>query len=196
MKWIIIDRGLIHMIILRERQKALDISLLFGWFIIYSYIGWVYETILCSLQAGRFINRGFLYGPLCPIYGLSVLMMIFISERCKNVFSLFLHCALVASLMEYVISLTLENLFGMRWWNYSDKFLNIDGRICLGASVLFGVCGTIIVKFLHPLLYRFINKNITEEIARKLVKVVLVLFVCDVLISTQSYLFLGKISIE
>ena len=120
----------------------------------------------------------------------------FISERCKNVFSLFLHCALVASLMEYVISLTLENLFGMRWWNYSDKFLNIDGRICLGASVLFGVCGTIIVKFLHPLLYRFINKNITEEMARKLVKVVLVLFVCDVLIYTQSYLFLGKISIE
>jgi uncharacterized membrane protein len=172
----------------REQHKAPDISTLFCWFIIYSYIGWVYETTYCSINAGKFVNRGFLYGPCCPIYGASILLMILLTDRCRNIFSLFISCALIASVLEYVVSVGMENIYGRRWWNYSDKFMNLDGRVCLGAAVLFGVAGVLIVRYLHPVIVRYIGQNFTVKLIRKLNILMLVIFLIDNLISIQNAL--------
>lgn len=177
------------MIIAKEQQKALDLSTLFSWFIIYSYIGWIYETTYCSLNAGKFVNRGFLYGPICPIYGATILLMILLlTGRCKNIITLFLSCALIASVLEYVVSLGMENIFGRRWWDYSDKFLNINGRICLGAAVLFGVCGVIIVRFVHPAIIRYLDQNFTSTMMRKLNIIIFAIFLFDNLLSIRMSL--------
>ncbi|MDF2538232.1 MAG: hypothetical protein K0S76_1253 [Herbinix sp.] len=176
------------MIIVKERVKALNLSTLFSWFIIYSYIGWLYETMYCSFTSGKFVNRGFLYGPVCPIYGASILLMILLTGRCRNAMSLFLSCALIASVLEYVASIGMELVYGRRWWDYSDKFLNINGRICLGAAVLFGVCGVVIVRYLHPLIIRYMEHNFTTNMIRKINVCLLALFIFDNLVSIQMSL--------
>lgn len=176
------------MIIAKERQVAHDLSIYFTWFIIYSYIGWVYETTYCSLNAGKFVNRGFLYGPVCPIYGASILLMILLTGRCRNIISLFLSCALIASVLEYVVSMGMENIYGRRWWNYSDKFLNINGRICLGAAILFGVSGVLIVRYLHPAIVRYINENFTSRMIRKLNLIIFTFFLFDNLVCIKMNL--------
>ena len=173
------------MILVRERHRTLDLSTLFDWFIIYSYIGWVYETLYCSVSAGKFVNRGFLFGPVCPIYGLSVLLMILLSGKCKNVVFLFFSCALIATVLEYVVSVAMENIYGRRWWNYYGKLLNLNGRVCLGAAILFGVGGVLIVRYLHPVIVRYMNENFTPRLLRRLNMVIFTIFLIDTLTSIQ-----------
>lgn len=177
------------MIVVKEQQRVLDLSTLFCWFIIYSSIGWVYESTYCLITTGKMYNRGFLYGPIIPIYGLSILAMILLfSDRCKSLTSLFLSCALVATVLEYFTSYWMEAVFNRRWWNYSSMMFNIEGRICLGASVLFGLCGVLFVRYIHPAIVRFISANITDAKVRLATRIVLVLFVFDVLLSFQASL--------
>jgi uncharacterized membrane protein len=174
------------MIITRVQHKAFDLSMLFHWFIIYSYIGWLYESIYCSIDAGRFVNRGFLYGPFCPIYGSCIVLMILLfSQRCKSKLSLFLSCALFASALEYVVSFSMEYIFGRRWWNYSNRLLNINGRICLGAAIVFGVSGVLIIRYLHPKLVRYMNQNFSSKTLSNSTKVMFAIFLLDVLVSIQ-----------
>ncbi len=174
------------MIIVKERRLEQEISTLFNWFIIYSYIGWLYETIYCSLGAGKFVSRGFLYGPICPIYGVSILMMVvLLSDRCKNTFHLFISCAGISSVLEYVVSSGMERIYGRRWWDYSDKLLNLNGRICIGAAVLFGVCGVVIVRYLHPAVVRYLNRNFTERLCGKVNKIIFIVFLVDTLVSMR-----------
>jgi uncharacterized membrane protein len=185
----ILDKGAIHRMTISERIKSLDIPTLFMWFIIYSYIGWVYETIYCSVDLGRFVERGFLYGPVCPIYGTCITFMILLfSDRCKSRISLFLSCAALASVLEYVVSFMMEHVFGKRWWNYSNRLFNINGRICLGAAVVFGVSGLLIVRYLHPNLVRYINENFNMETQRKILKFILAIFLFDLFASIQMNL--------
>lgn len=174
------------MMAIGARVKALDFPTLFGWFIVYSYIGWVYESIYCSIDLGRFVQRGFLFGPICPIYGTCIIFMILLfSERFKSRFSLFLSCALFASALEYVVSFTMEYVFGRRWWDYSNRLLNINGRICLGAAVVFGVSGVLIIRYLHPILERYVNENISIGMQRKAMKFILAILLFDLLTSVQ-----------
>lgn len=176
------------MIIVRERLRTMDLPVLFSWFIIYSCIGWVYETSYCYLTTGRMMNRGFLYGPMIPIYGLSILAMIILfSDRCKSILSLFLSCALVATAIEYFSSYWMEVVFQRRWWNYSNMMFNIHGRICLGASLMFGLCGVLFVRFIHPLILRFLS-SFTDAFLRTANRVLLTLFVLDVLFSFRRSL--------
>ncbi len=176
------------MIIIRERLRTIDLPTLFNWFIIYSCIGWIYETSYCYITTGRLMNRGFLYGPLIPIYGLSILAMILLfSNRCKSIFSLFLSCALVATALEYFSSYWMELVFQKRWWNYYMMKFNINGRICLEASLLFGVCGVLFVRYVHPFIVRFLN-NFSESFIRKANRVVLTIFLLDVALSFKRSL--------
>ncbi len=176
------------MIIVRERLRTAELSVLFNWFIIYSCIGWLYETSYCYLTTGRLMNRGFLYGPLIPIYGLSIVAMIVLfANRCKTILSLFLSCAMVATALEYFSSYWMELVFQRRWWNYSKMMFNIDGRICLGATILFGLCGVLFVRFIHPMIIRYLN-NFSDTFLRKANRVILSLFVLDVLFSFKRSL--------
>ncbi|MBB2183658.1 putative ABC transporter permease [Lachnospiraceae bacterium MD1] len=177
------------MIIAGTRRRMYDLSTLFAWFIIYSYIGWLYETIVCSVSAGRFVQRGFMYGPLCPIYGSCiVLMIVLFSDRCKSKVSLFFSCAFLASMMEYLVSYTMESIFQNRWWDYSNEFLNLNGRICLGASIIFGISGVIIIRYLHPKLLDYMEKNFSSNSIRLANRFVLAIFLFDLFVSVQMSL--------
>jgi len=174
------------MIITRAQQKVFDLSTLFNWFIIYSYIGWLYESLYCSIEAGRYVSRGFLYGPFCPIYGSCIVFMILLfTDRCKSKLTLFLSCALFASVLEYVVSFSMEHIFGRRWWDYSNRLLNINGRICIGAAFVFGVSGVLVIRYLHPNLVRYMNSNFNVHTLRNAAKLLLAVFLLDLLASIQ-----------
>lgn len=120
------------------------------YFMIYSVVGWIYETTLCSITDRHFVNRGFLNGPYCPIYGSGALLDVLILGRIENPFLLFILGVLVTCSLEYLTSYVMEKLFKARWWDYSDKKFNIGGRVCLLGAVVFGLFSVVLIKLLHP----------------------------------------------
>lgn len=125
------------------------------WFFIYSFAGWLYETILVSAQSKRFVDRGFLNGPLCPIYGSGALLAILLFSHLdalslQHVLIVFIASSVGACLLEYVTSWTMEKLFHARWWDYSHFKFNLNGRICLLGAIVFGLGGCAIVFLAQP----------------------------------------------
>ena len=116
-------------------------------FAFFGLLGWVFESTYCSLVEKRWCNRGFLFGPVCPIYGAGAVAAILVfggpgaSAAQLPWWAVFLACAVGASCIEWVTSVVLERLFGTVWWDYSDMPLNLRGRVCVPAAALFGLCG-------------------------------------------------------
>lgn len=130
---------------------------LFCYFVIYSFVGWICETVFCSIPAKRFINRGFLNGPFCPIYGFgAVLVLVFFTKYKNDIVTLFVMSTVVTSIVEYVTSYLLEKIFHLSLWDYSKRKANINGRVCLRNSLLFGVMSVLTVEFIHPWVERFL----------------------------------------
>lgn len=151
------------MVIYMEKEnKIIKFQNLLVYYFICSIIGWILETIYGYMEFGRFVDRGFLYGPMCPIYGCGAVLIALIAEFVKkkkvNIVFKFVIIMILFTLLEYFTSLTLELIFQARWWDYSDKFLNLDGRICLSFSLLFGIMGIIFMKFLYEPSKKMINK--------------------------------------
>ena len=119
----------------------LFVEKLFLWFLFYSFCGWVYESILVSILERRPVNRGFLNGPLCPIYGVGAVGAVVVLGQVHNPLVVFLLSMVGASILEYVTSWVMEALFHARWWDYSDYKFNLNGRICLLGAFVFGVGG-------------------------------------------------------
>ncbi|MBR6485254.1 MAG: putative ABC transporter permease [Lachnospiraceae bacterium] len=126
-------------------------------FIFYSFLGWVWESIYCTIREKNWADRGFLFGPICPIYGsLTVITsMVFsavpkLSDPSFPLWGVFLLCAFVSAVTEYTTSWVLEKRFHARWWDYNDMPLSINGRICVPATLGFGVAGVFIVRYLIP----------------------------------------------
>jgi uncharacterized membrane protein len=135
------------------------------------------------------VSRGFLYGPFIPIYGLCIVSAIYlIGDKFKNMITLFLACAFISSVFEYLTSLWMEYVFGRRWWDYSKRFMNINGRICLGAAIIFGVSGVIIIRYLHPNMERILSSNLESGTPKKATHIIFALFLLDVLLSFQKSL--------
>ena len=127
------------------------LSQLFYFFIVYSFIGWCIETVYAYLNKGAFVNRGFLYGPFLPIYGFGALIMIILLEQLgKNIPLLFISAVLLLSTFEYVTGYIFKNYFGRVLWDYSNKPLNINGHVWIGASLLWGFLGSFILVKVHP----------------------------------------------
>ena len=105
------------------------------WLFFYSVVGWIYESTLCSVRAHKFINRGFLNGPYCPIYGWGAVLDILILGKVQNPVLLFFLGAIVTCSLEYFTSYIMEKLFHARWWDYSKRKFNINGRVCLLGAV-------------------------------------------------------------
>ncbi|MEA4969324.1 MAG: putative ABC transporter permease [Candidatus Pelethousia sp.] len=123
----------------------------FLWFMAYSFMGWVYESAICSVTQKRFINRGFLKGPICPVYGFGALACIFLLyQRTENVVVLFLAGMFLTCAVEYITAVLLEKLFDAKWWDYSNRRFNLNGRICLLGAVVFGILSVILIKIFHP----------------------------------------------
>ena len=119
-------------------------------FVFFSIIGFISEVIYCSLNKRK--SGKALYGPWCPLYGLGGLLIIsVVSHVPENMFIIYLVSVLVSSFTEYLVSVVLEMIFDMKWWDYSFKKFNLNGRICLENSLLFGVLGILIFYFYLPL---------------------------------------------
>lgn len=128
------------------------------YFSIYSIIGWIIECIYCAAIDKVWVNRGFLNGPVCPVYGVGSLVVIFLLGRFKeNIILLFIIAVVITTIVEYITAIILEKLFNLKWWDYSNYKFNYKGRICLLNSVLFGVGSVILVKFIQPIVANFIN---------------------------------------
>ncbi len=125
----------------------------FLWLVFYSFGGWVYESILCSVTEKRWVNRGFLYGPLCPIYGAGAVLILLTLGRIRSPIALFLAGMSLTSLLEYLVSWMLEKIFHARWWDYSQMRFQLNGRICLLGAVVFGLFAVTLVKWIHPVVY-------------------------------------------
>ncbi|NLJ97261.1 MAG: putative ABC transporter permease [Clostridiales bacterium] len=169
------------------RIRQVEISTLFKYFIIYSAIGWLFETVYCFIDLGVLTKRGFLFGPICPIYGLSLLIMIMInSDRTQDKIPvLVVRCGLITTVMEYITSLWMEKVFDKRWWDYSHMFMNINGRVCIGASLLFGICGALFVKYFHPAVMSVVS-NVSDKLIRSIDMLILVIFLFDILLSIRT----------
>jgi len=139
--------------------RASKISTWFLWFVLYSLLGWIYETALCSIEMGQWDNRGFLYGPICPIYGaVATLALALLYKRIKNMVLLFLTGVVLTTGVEYVTSVALERAFGLRWWDYSHFRFNLEGRISLLGAVVFGILIVVLIRFIHPRIEALTNR--------------------------------------
>lgn len=120
-------------------------------FFVYAFLGWCTEVSYAALQTGKFVNRGFLNGPVCPIYGFGVVIILACLTPLKQHFILlFLGSVVLTSLLELVTGFVLEKLFHQRWWDYSDDPFNIGGYICLKFSIAWGLACLFVVDILHP----------------------------------------------
>ena len=127
-------------------------------FFVYAFLGWCLEVSFAALKTRRFVNRGFLNGPVCPIYGVGVVIVLLCLTPLKNNLPvLFAGGVVLTSALEYATGLVLEKLFGQRWWDYSEEPFNLQGYICLRFSLCWGVAILFVVKLLHPTVLLFIS---------------------------------------
>lgn len=154
-------------------------SLYFMLFLIYSFIGWSIEVCNSFIQEKKFVNRGFMLGPYCPIYGSSaIIMVLYLDQYRNNILTVFLLAVVVCSVVEYVVSYVMEKLFNARWWDYSNRKFNINGRVCLTNAFLFGLLGVLLVYFVNPLLFNLLSKVNTKVL--NIISIVwLVIFISD-----------------
>lgn len=156
---------------------SLKIQNLLIYYFICSILGWIMEVLYAYSVFGTFVDRGFLYGPMCPIYGWGAVAMVLITERIRkkkvNTLGIFLIVTAIFTTLEYITSLFLELIFNLRWWDYSNYFLNINGRVCLIFSIFFGFIGIVFVKKIYPRIQRLI-KNIRKKISVKMLWIILI----------------------
>jgi len=145
-------------------------------FWLYSFLGWCIETSWVSLRSKKFINRGFFLGPYCPIYGTGGIALLSLSNYRSDPLVVFILSGFICSLIEYLVSYFLELIYKVRWWDYSNRPFNINGRICLFNSFCFGIFGLLAVCYLNPKLTNLIN-NLNSNL-----KLIILIFI--VLITT------------
>ena len=139
--------------------RSQDVYHLLGFFIIYSVAGWIWESCYCSIKKKKLINRGFLNGPVIPLYGCGALLAyLFLWPYREEWITVYAGGALLATLLEYVTSWLMERLFDATWWDYSDEKFNIQGRICLRASLLWGLFALFMIRWLHPAVANFLER--------------------------------------
>ena len=163
-----------------------------SYFFIYSFLGWIIETIYAILINGYFVKRGFLYGPICPIYGIGAAILIMSTKKLYGKrFKKFLIATIAFTVFEYFVSLILEMLFGLRWWDYTNDFLNIQGRVSLLYSIFWGLIGLFLLEKLHPFVEDLIQKmnvKISKNAQGFLVAIFIVTIIVDTVFSTIKYL--------
>ena len=127
-------------------------------FIIYAFFGWCVEVAYAALNTGKFVNRGFLNGPYCPIYGCGVVIVVAALTPLKeNFWILFLGSFVLTTVLEYITGFVLEKVFHNKCWDYSDVPFNIQGYVCLKFSIMWGLACVFVMKIVHPAIYKFIT---------------------------------------
>ena len=135
-----------------------EIISIFSYFIIYSFLGWILESVYKTIYQKKLVNSGFLLGPVCPIYGVGTLILYFVLKGFKgNAIIVFCLGFVVLSVWEYLVSIFLEKVFHTTYWDYSENKYNLHGRICLKNSCFWGILSIVFIYFVHP----FIQKNLS-----------------------------------
>lgn len=161
-------------------------------FIIYAFIGWCTEVSYAALDTGKFVNRGFLNGPYCPIYGCGVVIVVAILTPLKeNLLILFAGSFLLTSVLEYITGYILEKVFHNKWWDYSDKPFNIKGYVCLKFSIYWGLACTFIMDIIHPIIYAAI-RFIPFVLGVVLLSIIMCVFAADYIITVTTILKFNK----
>lgn len=132
-----------------------DLTLLF---FVYAFLGWCCEVAFAAVKTGKFVNRGFLNGPVCPIYGFGVVCCIVVlTPLSGSLTALFFGSMILTSALEFVTGWVLEKAFHTKWWDYSDVKFNLKGYICLEFSIIWGFAATFIMKLVHPAIYHLVR---------------------------------------
>lgn len=159
----------------------------FLYFSIYSFLGWICEVIYCSIPVKKFINRGFLNGPVCPVYGFGALFVIYIMGwlNIDSPILIFIFGGVIASIIEFIADILLEYVFHTRLWNYSNRKFNIKGRVCLLNSTLFATLSLVLLEIIHPLIVIFISKfsNLAIILVASLF---LIIFIVDMILTVRE----------
>ena len=161
------------------------ISKYFILFIIYSFAGWVMETLWVSWCNKRLVDRGFLIGPYCPIYGFGALLIVLLlSKLAFSPILVFLMTIFVCGALEYFASWIMEKIFKARWWDYSNVKFNLNGRICLKNLIAFGIMGITVIYIINPNLEIWIEYFSNKDSLRILAFVLWTVFIMDFVVST------------
>ena len=159
----------------------------FLWLMIYSVIGWVYESTICSIGQRKLINRGFLNGPYCPIYGTGAVLVLLVLGRIQNPVLLFFAGAVLTCSLEYLTSWLMEKLFHARWWDYSKRKFNIGGRVCLIGAVVFGAFSVVLILVLHPFI-KSLTDRLTDPSLNIICAMLFVGIVSDLIVTVKGLL--------
>lgn len=163
-------------------------------FYIYAFFGWIIDVSIVLVSDGVLENRGFLNEPICPMYGFAAIVLIFLSKKFNGkggFIKKFTLATLWCSILEYLTSLILEVFFKIRWWDYTNEPYNIQGRVCLAASIFWGMLSILFMKDMHPFIEKKVKKissNISEKARNIIIYVVLSITCIDFTISIINYL--------
>lgn len=174
-----------------EQPATVAALVLVAHFFVYSLLGWVLEVVYCTVKTGKVVNRGFLAGPYCPIYGFGAVAMIHVlSPLTANPALIFVGTAVIASALELIGGWILERAFHHRWWDYTDQPFNLGGYICLSMSLAWGCAGLLLIKVLHPSIGRLVA--LTPPLALAIsVGILALIMVIDLAASVQAALKLN-----
>ncbi len=162
------------------------------YFFIYAFLGWCTEVVYAALNEGKFINRGFLNGPYCPIYGFGVIAVVnLLTPIHENPFLLFLGSVFVTSAIELFTGFILEKIFKHKWWDYSDRPFNVGGYICPIFSLMWGLACLIVVDRIHPMVSGLVN-FIPYMPAVIILTAFTVVFVIDIIATVKTIFKLNK----
>lgn len=154
-------------------------------FLIYSILGWIMESTYICLVNKKFVDRGFLMGSYCPIYGFGALIVIlYLTQYKDNILTVFVMSMVLCSVLEYITSYLLEKIFKARWWDYSNRNLNLNGRICGYNSLLFGIASTFVLYVINPIITS-LTKHIDTNVLFIISIIGLIIFTIDTIISCK-----------
>ena len=161
-------------------------------FFIYSFLGWCVEVAFVAVTSGRIENRGFLNGPVCPIYGCGMLgVLVALTPVKSNVCLLFLGGMIICSAVELFGGWILDKIFHMRWWDYSKNKFNIGGYICLAFSIMWGIAVVFAVRFVHTPIMAIVKK-IPKTAQLIIITVFVVIFIIDMVVTLKNLIGIKK----
>lgn len=170
-------------------------------FFIYAFLGYVCEVIYCSIGQRKLVNRGYLYNPICPIYGYGAVLVIFAMTPIKNLGTwyfplVFLAGTILVTILEYLTSYFMEKIFHMRWWDYSRYKFQINGRVCLLNSTLFGLLIMFVMYVIQPFIEKYILANINNTVLYSLDGVLFTVMVVDTIFSTIKNINIANVIVK
>ncbi len=172
-----------------------EIKILFLLFLTYSICGWIMEMIVTVIEDHEIVNRGFLIGPYCPIYGVCSISMILLLSKVTNPFLLFILSILICSVGEYLTSYLMEKMFKARWWDYSHIKYNLNGRICLRNCLFFGILGFVMIKYVNTFFFN-IYSNFSMHTLNILFYTLATIFIADMIISFNIVIKIKNMSLK